>query len=142
MSLPTVPQCTLLFCHIHTYHLSILLHPLSIFLFLFHIKCIQITQVSTLLHTCTYHHVTSFHALLLTCILSSPSAAHLYPYFHLQKFLFVFSWTFFYSYILFLPLCIIKAIFPCLFCKLPYSNLYQLYQPKLTKYVLASRPPS
>ena len=59
---------TLLFVHIHTYHPSDFLQPFSIFLFLLHTKCIQITRASLFpqVHNHTYNHCTSmlsFHSL-------------------------------------------------------------------------------
>ena len=71
---------TLLLFHIPPYHLSNLLQPLSIFLFLHHIKCIQIIHASMflLVHIYTYHPHTSMpslHSLSLAIILSSPSVS-------------------------------------------------------------------
>ena len=93
------------------------LQPLSIFLF-------QITHASLflLVHTGIYHHHTSMsscHSLSLASILLSPSVS-LLPHIPICK-TFI-SWTFFHLYILFLPFCIIKSIFPYLFANLPYST--------------------
>ena len=61
----------------HPYHPSDILQPLSIFIFLLHIKCIQITCASLFLpvHHHTYNHRTSmssFHSLLRANILPLP----------------------------------------------------------------------
>ena len=80
----------LLLFHIRPYHLSNPLQPLSIFLFLLHIKFIQITHASLfiLVHTYIYHNHTSmssFHSFLQANILPSPSVSLLPPHLHLQN---------------------------------------------------------
>ena len=80
---------TLLLFHIHLYHPSVILQPRSIFLFLLHIKCIQITHASLFPQVHTYNHRTSmlsFHSLLRANIFSLPSVLLLHQHFHLQNF--------------------------------------------------------
>ena len=110
----------LLLFHIPPYHLSNPLQPLSIFLFLLHIKYIQITHASLFL---------AFIIIILPCHPVTPShwqtssshhQSHSCPHLPICKTLI--SWTLFHLYILFFPFCIIKAIFPYLFANLPYSN--------------------
>ena len=65
---------TLLLFHMHQYHPSDILQPLSIFLFLLHIKSIQITHASLFpqVHNHPYNHRTSmlsFHFILQANIL-------------------------------------------------------------------------
>ena len=102
-------QYTLVIFHIHPYNPSDILQPLSIFLFLLHIKCIQMTRASLCpqVRKHIYNHRTfmsSFHSLLRENILPSPSVVLLHQHFHLQNFHF---WAFFHSYRLFLPFCVI-----------------------------------
>ena len=85
---------TLLLFHINIYHPSDILQPLSIFLFLFHIKCIQITHAYLFpqVHNHTYNQHTSmssFHSVLRASILPLPSALLLHQHFHLQNFNFL-----------------------------------------------------
>ena len=64
----------LLLVHIHPYHPSDIIQPLSTFLFLFHIKRIQITRAS--LFPQVHNHCTSmssFQSLLRANILALPS---------------------------------------------------------------------
>ena len=80
----------LLLFHIPPHHLSNPLQPLSIFLFLLHIKYIKKTDASLflLVHIGIYHHHTSmssYHSLSLANILLSPSVSLLPPHSHLQN---------------------------------------------------------
>ena len=114
---------TLLLFHIHSYHPSDILQPLSIFLFLLHIKCIKITHVSLFpqVHKHTYNHRTSmssFPSPLRANIIPLPSVLLLHQHIHLQNFN---LFDIFYSYILFLPFCVIESIFPCSPTTLLYS---------------------
>ena len=102
---------TLLLFHNPSYHLSNLLQPISIFLVLLHIKCIQITYASLFLlfHTCIYRSSSSSMSSFHWQTASPHHHYHSCPLISIWK-TFI-SLTLFYLYILFLPLCIIKAIF-------------------------------
>ena len=70
------------------------IQPLSMFLFLFHIKCIQITHASLLplVHIHTYNHHTSMpslHSISWANILPLPSVLLLHQHFHLNNFHFL-----------------------------------------------------
>ena len=93
---------TLLLFHIHPYHPSDILQPLSISLFLLHIKCIKITRASLFpqVHNHTYNYCTSmssFHSLSRENILPLPSVILLHQHFHLQNFHFLVFLSFVYT---------------------------------------------
>ena len=92
---------TLLLFHIHLYHPSDILQPLSIFLF--HIKSKTTSTIIVLpCHpfTPSYGHTSSPNDQSYSCTNTSICKTLIY-------------WTFFHSYILFLPFCVIETIFPC-----------------------------
>ena len=100
------------FIFIHTILQISYVLPLSILLFL-HMKCIQITHCNSVSTTTPTIIVLPCHPFTHSYGQTSSPSHQSYSCTNTSICKTLISWTFFYSYILFLPFCAIETIFPC-----------------------------